>query len=608
VEYPKLNNPMELKLGADTKAPLDGGLNIAYTESAILESQSPNCVNVNGDDKGTITNRKGQAYVYPTSLGIGVIQGLYGDYKGYTLFVFNNILYKQIDGLQPTEIYRYTGAILNGNALFFVYNSLLYINCNGLIKVWNGTTLSDAELYIPTIKFNRKPDGSSGNDKENLNLLIGKVKESFSSDGTAGYQLSYNNLDSIDKVWLNGAEITTGFTKNPSGGNIRFDTAPPMSIQNNVIIQYTKNSLSNASDILNCTKAIEYQNRIWLTGNINFDTRLWKSGIVEDNKSLYFPSLGYSIIGNGYDKITGFCNQYDKLLIFKEKSIYYTFPQSMANGDIGFPYKLINDTVGCDMPNTIQLVNNIPLFCNSENGVYAIVSTMLESEKNLLNISENINGNSDRIGLLGYSNEDLKKASSFDFEQKYYLNINNICYVLDYSSNFNISKPSSLHWYYYTNINALQWFTKEGLLCYADKNKGQLVRFINANNDFGAPVLNLWQSKLFDFNVFDHYKNIVGLWFVTKPNSAGTISIKYYNERGELKASSQVSTTNSFNWNTFNWTKFNWTVYRFPPTIKAKIKMKNISYFQLEFSNSKFNEVLSIINVCIQYRLGKKKR
>jgi hypothetical protein len=605
--YPKVKEPMKLQLGADTPNQLDGGLNLAYTESGISLSQSPHCINVNGDDKGTISSRKGQAYIYPTSLGIGVIQGLYPNYQGFTIFAHNSIIYKQQGSSQPLEIYRFTQSVPFVN--FFIFNSLLYFTHGTGYKVYNGTTISDVVAYIPTITFNRSPKGTNSQAKENLNMLTGSYKDSFSANGEdKTFVLTGANLDSIDKVWINGAEVTTGFTKDLINGAITFTTAPQTGVPNNVLIQSTRGVLKDAAPIYNCTKSIEFSSRVWLTGNSQFQNRLWKSGLTDDSKANYFPSLGSSIIGNGDDSITGFVNHYDKLIIFKEHSIFYTMPESQSDGSIAFPYKLINDEVGCDMPNSIQLINNVPVFANTENGVFVIQSTLIPGERNVQCISENINGTTDRQGLLGYSADDLKKATSYDFQEHYYLCINRECYVLDYSSVFNPSKPNNLHWYYYTNINALYWFNRDRVLCYADKSQGQLVKFIDASNDFGLPILNLWQSKLLDFDVFDHYKTIKDLWIVTSPNAISSINIKYYNEKGELKTSTKITTTKSYGWTAFNWLAFSWSVFRFPPTTHVKLKLKDISYFQLEFSSNKVNESLSIINVAIHYILGKKKR
>ncbi|HEX9058921.1 MAG TPA: hypothetical protein VF941_01935, partial [Clostridia bacterium] len=80
------NNYKELRLGGQIPFM---GLNICDMDTSIADGQSPYMVNVNLDDGGKPTKRKGQAFVLtdasgnPISHGAGGMNGYYPDlYKG----------------------------------------------------------------------------------------------------------------------------------------------------------------------------------------------------------------------------------------------------------------------------------------------------------------------------------------------------------------------------------------------------------------------------------------------------------------------------------------------------------------------------------------------
>lgn len=602
---------MELKLGSDSKYSLNGGINLQYNEGTLDITQSPLMENLNADDRGTLAKRFGQTFVFSNDIGTGAINGIYNNFKGFTIIAHGTKLYKQEGSNNPTEIYS---GLANSKAFLFVFNGLLYlINGTDYIK-YDGTTVSDVIPYIPTITLGRKPDGLESTLNEPLNLLGSGFTDSFTPDGTSTeYKLSFDNLDATPvKAIVNNVEILegSGLTVNRVTGKVVFSVAPAdTKTPNSVKITAHKTNAAGVQQILKCKKGIEFSSSMWLYGNEEYKNRIWKTGLTDKMEANYFPATGYrsfSAIGYGDEAITGACTQYDKLIIFKEKSIHFTYAETQSDGSVGFPIKLLNSQVGCDVPGSIQLVNNNPTFCNTSSGVFIIVSTQIEGEKNVINVSQNINGISERPGLLQEDLTSLKNATSIDFGQKYYLCVGEKCYVWDYDISFSINKSDKLTWFLYTNIKASEFFTLNNDICYTHKERGNIVKFINALNDFGQPIKSVWRSKLIDFSRPDYLKNVKALWITTRTNSVMTI--KYYNEKNELVDSAQLETKDvaSFSWDTFNWNKFTWKVYRFPPTIKRKIKMKKIVYFQLELSNNVINENLSIISLTLEYELTKK--
>ena len=96
----------ELRIGTSAKVQFDGG--ICYDDETSIElNQSPygGLLNMCLDDGGMPIKRPGQQYIYETSLGDDGIKGLFADYKGETILVYGNKLYKQSCAHEPVELY-----------------------------------------------------------------------------------------------------------------------------------------------------------------------------------------------------------------------------------------------------------------------------------------------------------------------------------------------------------------------------------------------------------------------------------------------------------------------------------------------------------------------
>lgn len=610
-KVPGLPKTPDIRLGADGNYPLDGGINLQFQETALGYNQSPYILNLNADDRGTLKKRDGQAN-FDTSLGAGGINGV-ALYKGKIIKAWGTGLYSEnLDGSNCTQIYS---GITSNKVFFFIKNGILYLLNGYEYLQYDGSTVKSVLInpYIPTITQGRKPDGSQSNLREPLNFISGQYIDSFSSDGTATYVLSYQGLDSIDEVKVNGAVLSSGFTKDLVNGKVVFTAGPATAAPNNVLIKWTKNSLKDVNQIIKCTRAVEFSDSMWLTGNPDYPNRLWKTGLTDVMEANYFPASGmrsFSAIGGIDQAVTNFIKHYNKFIILKEKSTHTTYEEKQSDGSIGFPYESINANIGCDIPYSIQLINNNPVWANSYGGVHIMVSTILAGEKNIIHISQNIDGLPERPGLLQEDINELKKASSFDDGRKYYLCVGKKVYVWDYSLGYDLNKPETLHWFIYDNINASQFLMIGNTFCYANRDTGVICKFISAKNDFGNSIKGIWRSKLMDFNLPEWYKNITYLAITTRANSDSLLKVNYYNDNGELIDSAVIprDSVRSFDWDNWDWDNFTWDYQRFNPTIPFRPPVRGVRYFQLELINDNYNEDLSIVNIVIQYSVTKKVR
>lgn len=612
LKVPKMPEAPEVRIGAGEKYTLDGGINLWRQESALPLNQAANILNLNADDRGTLSKCPGLAE-FDTSLGSGGCTCII--YKGKIIKQWGTYLYSEgLDGSNPTQIYS---GLASSKAFFIIFQGLLYmLNGTDFIQ-YDGSTVQNVVPYVPIVSQGRKYDGSTSTLYEPLNLLTGGFIDMFSPLGTEKtFTLSFKGLDATTVTCnISGVTEGNGFTVDRTAGTVTFTTAPAAGTNTLKITAY-KTNVSDALQIKNCTRAVEFAQRLFITGNPNYPNRLWKTGLTSNQSTLqanYFPASGLS----SFDSVTGidekmiaFAKKFDKLLYLKEHSLYITYDETQSDGSSGFPISSVNDTVGCDMPGSVQLVNNMPVFFNTQNGGYAVVSTTVLGENEVKPLSANINGNNLRPGLLQESLTDLQNCSSFNDGRKYYLNVGNHTYVWDYSLGYNLNDPESLHWFIYDNINANNFLKINNVTSYADSKLGRIVKQIDALNFFGSPINAVWRSALMDFAYSEWFKNIADIWLTTRNNSDSSLSINFYDDNASLINTVTIpkTSTKSFKWSTWQWSTFTWAYQRFSPTMHLKPGIKNVRYFQLEIKNNNLNEDLSIVNIVIKYSLTRRVR
>ncbi len=227
-------------------------MNLSVTPTQIDQSQSPDMLNMNIDERGALNKRTGYERVFAESLGNGAINGLYEyrktDGSVYFLMAHGTKLYLIPDnGLQPISLY--TG-LADQQVSFFTMNNKCYLLDGAHYLEFDGTTVKEIDPYIPTISIVREPAGG-GTIYEDFNLLGTGFKDSFSGDGTAKeYVLSLQRLDAREvKVTIDGVDKKEGtdFTVDRVKGKVTFNTAPTKGT-NNVIITAFKTFVAEASD------------------------------------------------------------------------------------------------------------------------------------------------------------------------------------------------------------------------------------------------------------------------------------------------------------------------------------------------------------------------
>lgn len=597
------------------------GINLKNQDNSIGNGQSPYMKNVNIDDGGKPTKRRGQKYIFATGLGAGSINGLYKElFYNYIIFAHGTKLYKYLESTDTrTEL---MSGLSNTKGYFYTFNDVLFYK-NGVdwIQITSSFVTSTAvsNAYIPLILTGKTPTGG-GTANEGWNLLSAGFKESFSGTvGATAYSLSMAGLDAtaVTAIVNGSAQAeTTNFTVNRTTGVVTFNVAPG-SGTNNVIITAYKTILGYQDRIIKAKRVTLYgggtnDSRVFLMGNPDYKNVYWYTGLTGNTAydALYYPENNFNRIGSDAKAISAWSYLYSSLIALKEDGLY-KIVYNLSGGVVTFPVSILNRQVFCDMPDSVQIIKNAPVFFNTQSGGWTIVSnSLIESEKNVEPISGLVNLSPDRtMGILTNTTEDLQNASSFDDGEKYHLCIGNEEWLWDYYKSPYVGNQDALIWLYNTNTNFNNYAYIDREIYAGDRTNGELIKFQDNKNDFGESINAVWRSKLFDFDKLDWIKTVKLFNFRTRANQGSSISVIFYNDNGEpITASETVpsNATGSFDWDNIDWDSFTWDVTNFAPTIPLKPNIPNVVQTQVEFSNNVLNETLSVLGWILYYTLDRR--
>jgi hypothetical protein len=568
------------------------GVNYSVTPTQISQSQSPDMMNMQIDERGALNKRTGYTRVFPTSLGAGAINGMYTyrkkDGTEFFLIAHGTKLYTQSGSNQPVQIYS---GLANKRVSFFTFNGKCYIMDGVNYLVFDGTTVSNVVPYVPTLTISNLPTGG-GTLLEDFNLLGTGFKETYTGDGTAKvFQLSLKGLDSTAVVAKvdNVAKVEgTDFTVDRTLGKVTFTVAPPVGTNNVEIIAH-KTYAGLADRIKKCTFNILFggsnDTRVFWGGNPDEPNQIWRSGLTDLNEPNYAPENGNYTFP---DKVTGFSKQYDSLVVHRLNGAHsVTF--DLSGGEASFPSKPINDQVGTIAPNSIQIIENNPVSL-SKNGVYMLTQSNVRDERNVQHVSANVEPN-----LL--SEQGLENAVSVDFDRKYWLALNGKVYVFDYALN---------EWYPFDNLHANCFIEKDKSLLFGSKDEGLVFRFKNEDdlqpyNDDGATINGYWKSKYFTFDA-DHLRKLVEkVFFSIKPSTRTSADVFYVSNKkvSDLVKSKRMDL---FDFRDLDFNNLSFLLSSFPQEVMAKIKAKKITHFQLIIENNKPDESLGLLSLGIKFR------
>lgn len=604
---------------------IDGGINLAELEHKIKDNQSPDMKNVWYKDR-TLSKRWGQEKVSFTDgtgpVSLTNIYGVSAEYEDYVCIHADTKLYKWNT---TTNVLTDLGVTVNETESAFVeFNGYLYCFDGAEIWVIDSSWVCAAVVpHVPVVFINCTPDRSSSKPNEAYNLIGAGFTVWYNGDGTSTeYSLPLTDLDSTEiKVYVDGSlkTLTTDYTWNQSTGVVTF-TAAPSTDTNNVKITAYKTIAGNKAKITSCKIAIPFGgmsssiyggSRLFVMKNPSDPKTYWWSdlGASQSNGATYFPDDQYEELTQNNDEITAAAKQAGNLIILKEKSLF-TVSYQFDGETVFYPVREFNSVIGCDIPKSVQLIDNNLVFANTYGGVFVVVNTSSSAEENVKPISNNINGIEVAKGLLQESN--LATATSVDHDRKYWLCVNGNVYMWDYDLTPLINyadvmkSQRRLAWFKLDNINASFWLSfptaNDTGLWYSDGS--DVIHFIHRYTDFGEGINSYWKSKSFDFEKPATQKKITIVNVSIRADSYSHMTVTVSNESKTSYYSKTIGVL-SYSWVHTGWATGTWTVQRFSKPYRLKPKMKKKYYCQIWVTDDTIYRDMGITDMEIIYEYGK---
>lgn len=551
--------------------------------------------------------------------------------------------------------------------LFMIYaQELYYLRSGGIYKLSSGS-FSRITPYVPDFMINCKPDGSDGGDVvDELNIIGGKFNMLFNGeDNVKDYYIA--NYDTENIIDWDGtitakedgnSKIISSIDKENKIIHFQYNTHAG---DLNVVITFPiKDSVFSAqrAQIYSCT--------CYDTFGGASNTRLFLAGCGRSKyfysnayDITYFPENNFATLGNTEDDITGFGRQYNVLIVFKPKEIYsiYSYTENASTTIIeenygleGFKSQLVNPRIGCDAPKSIQLINNLLTWFNSNEGVCTLVSTNVQDERNVRRLSRNID-RTNSFGIQGILdiNQNPKNVISADFENKYFLCFPSfgICYVWDYEispysfTSNGETNPSKLTWFYFNNVFAGEFIRVEKELFFygwanpdVTERADHAKRFLKFNDSFvdvyrtgENPIIrtisSFYMTPFMQFGSVEMLKNIKNIYVQCRGDTATVIDMYYYTDdnssyTGEIGESldDDESIVNGERepesiriggriWKNFQFKEWQWLTVGWATVFRRKCNLKKIQMASFYFQSKERYRDMSITHVGMQYQLVK---
>ena len=466
--------------------------------------------------------------------------------------------------------------------------------------VYFGSTLVNTAIYTTDVSTG-KVTFTTAPPSDTIITFVAKF-------GVVTYQLPVKEVDAVTEVKVNGEVKTKGtdYAVDLTKGQVVFVTAPPVSdpaVNNTVEITYSKANQDALNAIMDCPYAIVYggsQDVCIVLGGCEKQPNafFWCGNDSVGMNEAYWPMSFYNLAGDSEDGITGFGKQYGTLVIFKEKSIGksgYSIEDIDDRDSISMTYTAINAKIGCDLPWTIQLIENNLVFCNTEGGVHIVRDSTSALENNIECLSRNVNGTDQRPGLLA----DVRAAETvtgFDDGNHYWVVANGHAYLWDYL----LSAWKDPSWFYFTNIDGAAFFRTVDKSYHLDA-RGRVTVFNRTFLDYWQAIEKVYQFPPQFFDSYDRLKDILYCIFTVRSDTDSVVDIQYDSDYETRHDQTEIR---SLSWRLIprNLAYRCLSIQRFAHVARRKPGCRHVRHFSVRLENNEPAQDLSIISAQIYFR------
>ena len=402
-------------------------------------------------------------------------------------------------------------------------------------------TLTKSFVYLTDVTVNGASVGNWTVSGQTLIFYVAPVEGTNNISVTGEvpektYRLPVTGA-TIASVTVDGQTLSAGdYSYDADAGIITLASAAPVTqplSSNTVRVTYSKENPDAFASIMDCPYAIVYggdQNICMVVGGCKAQPNafFWNGNNIAMDVS-YWPMEQYNLGGDTEEAVTGFGKQQGLLVIFKTKSVgkgAMSFTTLNENVEvprkiIEIDYTAINSRTGCDLPWSIQLIENNLCFCNTEQGAHIILDSSAAQENNIVGISRKVDGENGRYGLLQRLRA-AQSVTSFDDNTRYWLIIDGDVFCWDYI----LSSYQNPSWFYLDNICAASMIHTETTDYYLAYD-GRMVVFDASFSDFGLPFTRRYQFATQFFGSYDRLKTVTRAIFSLRSDTDLNAGITY---------------------------------------------------------------------------------
>ena len=594
---------------------LNGGIDLWDPDSQLKANESPEMKNLLWRN-GMLCSRKGQRYLCEYQLG----QGFAAYSRLWHGFIFSHIggnifCFKPEEGV-ASPVLLATG-IPKVRGTFFTYSDKLYYKTKGAYKEITATLVdgewsfacSEVFPYEPVIVINANPATGAGDLYQPENRMSSRKTVWYNAvDGARTYVLPVK-AERVTYVEVNGYHVTAGWSYDVQNGRVLFDVAPPVTdppTNNTVRITYELENAEAQKSIDDCRYVSVYGGTgelcvVMAGAEDQPNAYFWSGNSSVKMDASYFPMEQVQLAGSSEERITGFGKQQDNLIVFKEGSVgKTTLGVQEINGRImiDMPYIPINASIGCDLPWSIQLVENNLVFAN-RNGIYTVLDTTPANENNIVCISRKINGSAERPGYLfdlSAVGEDL--VCSCDDGTHYYLTVGGHTWAWNYE----LSGWKEPSWFLLTNTNAVALICEDNEIYHVDGD-GRVTGLQDAFNDYGGPIERVFRFPTMNFGSYDCRKNVnsvivtlgayepedTELWYLTDYETRKDLTNLQVVDAAEYEDERVVGTRPEST--------------RVPAVFRRRPMCRRVLHFTMMLVNKNLNEDFELVGAQIYYNI-----
>lgn len=590
---------------------LDGGLNTWELDYRLKDNESPEMLNLWWRD-GALCSRDGQVYASSEMLGTGwsAYESLYYDHAFFHIGgkIFHADLTDNDVQKDELTLMELRDGVPENKGTWFRYGGRLYYKNRGgyfAVSFENGAFACDeVEAYTPVILINTEPATAAGDEYQGENRLSGQKTVWYSTvEGVKDYHLPVQNIKSVDRVVVDEVELAEGegYTVDLAAGIVTFATEPthhePVRV-NTVKITFSKANPDAYNSIMDCHRAAVYggdQNVCVVLGGCAAQPNAYfwcgNHAVMDPG---YFPFEQYNLAGDAQDAITGFGKQQNMLVIFKERSIGRAAlsTREMANGRVllSMDYTAINARLGCDLAESIQLVENNLVFANTRNGVCVVRDSSSAYENNITPISRKVDN-----GLLALLQR-AETVCSHDDGERYWIAADGEVYCWDYT----LSGYSDPVWFYFNNIGAAAFLSAGKNTLHMD-SAGRITAMHRNYRDYDAPIRKKYRFAAQYMGSYDRLKDVTGVIFTVKGATDTVIRITYETDYEKREDLTPVRST-SWRLSPRNLLFRDLSFHKFATVARRNPGCRHVRHFTMALENNETGTDMAVISAQVFYR------